>query len=149
MTELKEEHLEVISENKAREYEKKRTYRPLPHDLFIEESLIDGQGLFASTDIPKGTDLGVSHVEIEKDKMAEIEMLRTPLGGFINHQPIVMELVKIDEDNATDQLVEVSGPNCERIRQRTDGTKTEWNLITRKDIKSGEELTLEYKIYKV
>ena len=144
MTELKEEHFEVISENKGREHEKKN-YRPLSHDLFIEESLIDGQGLFASTDIPKGTDLGISHVEIEKDKMSPKELIRTPLGGFINHQPLITRVIRIDED--TSKTVEVSGPNCERKKNRPDGNKTEYNLITRKDIKAGEELTLEYNLY--
>ena len=144
MTELKEEHFEVISENKGREHEKKN-YRPLSYDLFIEESLIDGQGLFASTDIPKGTDLGISHVEIEKDKMSPKELIRTPLGGFINHQPLITRVIRIDED--TSKTVEVSGPNCERKKNRPDGNKTEYNLITRKDIKAGEELTLEYNLY--
>ena len=88
MTELKEEHFEVIDANKAKDHNKKN-YRPLSHDLFIEESLIDGQGLFASTDIPKGTDLGICHYQIEKDKMSPVELIRTPLGGFINHEPLV------------------------------------------------------------
>ena len=140
MSELKEEHFEVIDANKDRIYQKK-FYKPLSHDMFIEESMINGQGLFASTDIPKGTDLGVSHVSIEIDKMSEPELIRTPLGGFINHQPIVTEL--IDKE-----LVEVSGPNCEKIKSRPQGNKTEWNLVTRKDIKAGEELTLHYTFYK-
>ena len=147
MTELKEEHFEVISENKAREFEKKQTYKPLTDNLFIEESMINGQGLFANNDVAEGTDLGVSHIEIEKDKMAPLEMIRTPLGGFINHQPIIKELVKIDKDNSADELVEVSGPNCKRIRGRRDGCKIEYSLITRRDIKAGEELTLEYSMY--
>ena len=147
MTELTDEHLEVISENKGREGEKKN-YRPLSHDLFIEESLINGQGLFASNDIPKGTDLGISHIKIEKDKMSATELIRTPLGGFINHQPIVKELVRIDKDNATDEMVEVSGPNCIKVQARPDGAKVEYNLHTRRDIKAGEELTLEYTFYK-
>ena len=139
MTELTEEHFEVIDANKAKEYNKKN-YTPLSHGLFIEESLINGQGLFASEDIAKGTDLGISHFQIEKDKMSPIELIRTPLGGFINHQKIITEIIdKI--------LVEVSGPNCEKVKQRPDGCKVEWNLITRKDIKSGDELTLEYSFY--
>mgnify|MGYP003628697372 FL=1 len=129
--------------------DKIKNYIPLSNDLFIEESMIDGQGLFASTDIPKGTDLGISHVEIEKDKMSPKEIIRTPLGGFINHQPVIKDLKRIDEDNATDELIEVSGPNCEKKRQKPDGNKTEWNLITRKDIKAGQELTLEYTFYKI
>jgi len=141
MTELKEEHFEVISENRAREFEKKQTYKPLSDNLFIEESMIDGQGLFASKDIPDNTDLGISHIEIEKDKMAPLEMLRTPLGGFINHEKT------IKEKNEKGKEVEVSGPNCKRIRGRRDGCKIEYSLITRRDIKAGEELTLEYSMY--
>ena len=145
MTELKEEHFEVIDANKAKEH-KKGEYKPLTYDLFIEESMIDGQGLFASTDIPKGTDLGVSHVQIEKDKMSATELIRTPLGGFINHQETITELVEgIDGYKV---LEEVSGPNCMKVKNRPDGAKTEWNLITRRDIKAGEELTLEYTFYK-
>ena len=147
MTEQNEEHFEVISENRAKEHDKKN-YKPLSHDLFIEESMINGQGLFASNDIPKGTDLGISHIKIEKDKMSSTELIRTPLGGFINHQPIVKELVKIDKDNSADELVEVSGPNCIKVQARPDGAKVEYNLHTRKDIKAGEELTLEYTFYK-
>ena len=140
MTELKEEHFEVIDANRAKDHEKKN-YKPLSYDLFIEESLIEGQGLFSSIDIPKGTDLGVSHIEFEKDKMSPKELIRTPLGGFINHEPTVKEL-------QNDKLVEISGPNCEKIKQRPDGAKTEWNLVTLKDIKMGDELTLEYSFYK-
>jgi len=141
MTEQNEEHFEVISENKAREFEKKQTYKPLPDTLFIEESMIDGQGLFANNDIAKGTDLGISHIEIEKDKMAPLEMIRTPLGGFINHEKT------IKEKNEEGKEVEISGPNCKRIKGRRDGCKIEYSLITRRDIKAGEELTLEYSMY--
>ena len=141
MTEQNEEHFEVISENKAREFEKKQTYKPLTDNLFIEESMIDGQGLFASKDIPEGTDLGISHIEIEKDKMAPLEMIRTPLGGFINHEKT------IKEKNEEGKEVEISGPNCKRIKGRRDGCKIEYSLITRRDIKAGEELTLEYSMY--
>ena len=145
MTELTDEHLEVISNNKGREGEKKN-YRPLSHDLFIEESLINGQGLFAYNDIPKGTDLGISHIKIEKDKMSATELIRTPLGGFINHQEIVKELVEGPDGYKI--LEEVSGPNCIKVQARPDGAKIEYNLHTRKDIKAGEELTLEYTFYK-
>ena len=141
MTEQNEEHFEVISENRAREFEKKQTYKPLSDNLFIEESMIDGQGLFASKDIPEGTDLGISHIEIEKDKMAPLEMIRTPLGGFINHEKT------IKEKNEEGKEVEISGPNCKRIKGRRDGCKIEYSLITRRDIKAGEELTLEYSMY--
>ena len=141
MTEQNDEHFEVISENKAREFEKKQTYKPLPDSLFIEESLINGQGLFASIDITANTDLGISHIEVEKNKMAEMEMIRTPLGGFINHEKTIKEPNKEGKD------IEVSGPNCKRIKGRIDGCVIEYSLITRRDIKAGEELTLEYSMY--
>ena len=141
MTEQNDEHFEVISKNKAREFEKKQTYKPLPDSLFIEESLIDGQGLFANNDIAENTDLGISHIEVEKNKMAEMEMIRTPLGGFINHEKTVKEPDSKGKD------VEVSGPNCKRIKGRMDGCVINYNLITRRDIKAGEELTLEYSMY--
>ena len=141
MTEQNDEHFEVISENKAREFEKKQTYKPLPDSLFIEESFIDGQGLFANNDIAADTDLGTSHIEIEKNKMAEMEMIRTPLGGFINHE------TTIKEPDGKGKDIEVSGPNCKRIKGRIDGCVIEYSLITRRDIKAGEELTLEYSMY--
>ena len=141
MTEQNEEHFEVISENKAREFEKKQTYKPLPDSLFIEESLIDGQGLFANINIAENTDLGISHIEVEKNKMAPLEMIRTPLGGFINHEKTVKE------PNSEGKDIEVSGPNCKRIKGRMDGCAINYNLITKRDIKAGEELTLEYSMY--
>ena len=141
MTEQNEEHFEVISENKARAFENKQTYKPLPDNLFIEESFIDGQGLFASIDIAENTDLGISHIEVVKNKMAPLEMIRTPLGGFINHE------TTIKEPDSKGKDVEVSGPNCKRIKGRMDGCVINYNLITRRDIKAGEELTLEYSMY--
>ena len=141
MTEQNDEHFEVISENKAREFEKKQTYKPLPDSLFIEESLIDGQGLFASIDIAENIDLGISHIEVEKNKMAPLEMIRTPLGGFINHEKT------IKEPNNEGKDIEVSGPNCKRIKGRMDVCVIGYSLITRRDIKAGEELTLEYSMY--
>ena len=141
MTEQNDEHFEVISENKARAFEKKQTYKPLPDNLFIEESFIDGQGLFANNNIAADTDLGISHIEVEKNKMAEMEMIRTPLGGFINHE------TTIKEPDGKGKDVEVSGPNCKRIKGRMDGCVINYNLITRRDIKAGEELTLEYSMY--
>mgnify|MGYP000994259088 CR=1 FL=1 len=38
------------------------TYRPLPKELTIAKSKIEGLGLFASEDIKKGVILGISHV---------------------------------------------------------------------------------------
>ena len=54
-------------------------YKPLPDSLTIKSSDISGLGLFATEGIGQGTNLGTTHIKI-KD-----EIIRTPLGGFINH----------------------------------------------------------------
>ena len=54
-------------------------YQPLPNCLTIKESEIHGNGLFALSDIPVGTDLGESHYRCSESS----EIKRTPLGGFI------------------------------------------------------------------
>ena len=100
-------------------------YKPLPDSLTIKESGINGLGLFAKEDIGQGTNLGMSHVDIE-DKM-----IRTPLGGFINHS---------------------NDANCVKVELRMTNEKfnyKKWNLITLRDIKEEEELTVRYTFYKV
>jgi len=89
-------------------------YRPLPESLTIKASGIEGLGLFATKHIPANTQLGVSHIIISD------EIVRLPLGGFINHQ-----------DN----------PNCVRIAV---GNKS--YLHTIKEIKNDVELSLKYII---
>ena len=97
-------------------------YRPLKEGLTIKKSDIEGLGLFAIQEIKSGKVLGVTHI---KDKKAENGYWRTPLGGFINHSDI---------------------PNC--IKEENIFT---YNLFlkTTKDIKEGEELTLNYTLYKI
>lgn len=97
---------------------KTKYYRPLPDCLTIKESSIEGLGLFAKKDIQSNTNLGVSHV-FHVD--FENGYIRTPLGGFVNYS---------------------DDPNC-KISMTPDG----YNLITSKDLKSGEELTLKYNLY--
>lgn len=94
-------------------------YRPLPEFLTIKESNIEGLGLFSLGIINKGTNLGVTHVRNSDFKNG---LIRTPLGGFINHS----------ED-----------PNCETV-----GIGNNIYLMTLKDILPDEELTLRYKLYK-
>ena len=105
-------------------------YKPLPDSLTIKASGIHDLGLFALENIVLGTNLGMSHIEIG-DKM-----IRTPLGGFINH---------------------ANDPNCIKVKMlmtNHDNPKlkfdyTKWNLVTLHDIKKGEELTVRYTFYKV
>ena len=105
-------------------------YRPLPRSLTIKTSRVNGLGLFTKEAIPQATNLGMTHIKIEEN------ILRTPLGGFINH--------------ATD-------PNCIKVELRmTNENNTQspfaykkWNLVAIKDINPGEELTLKYTFYNI
>ena len=105
-------------------------YKPLPESLTIKTSKVNGLGLFATEGIAQGTNLGMSHVAIGTG------LIRTPMGGFINHandaNTVKVEL-KINEID--DPLLKVA-------------TK-KWNLVTLRDIKEGEELTVRYTFYKV
>ena len=54
-------------------------YNPLPIFCTIKPSFIHGLGLFATKEIKKDTELGLSHIEVDD------VLYRTPIGGFINH----------------------------------------------------------------
>ncbi len=60
----------------------KETYRPLPAQLTIAKSNIDGLGLFATKDILKIMSLVFLYVS---DVDFPNGYIRTPLGGFFNH----------------------------------------------------------------
>ena len=98
----------------------RNTYRPLPECLTIEESKIDGLGLFATKEISAHTPLGITHVY---DEEFPNKYIRTPIGGFFNHS----------ED-----------PNCEAY---IEGRFILLRAI--KKIKKGDELTVQYWLYKV
>ena len=95
-------------------------YNPLPHGLVIADSGINGQGLFTTRKLVRGTHLGESHYRMDG------RLIRTPLGGFINHS---------DE------------PNCQRSQIRIKPGFDKWNLMVIEDIEEGCELTLKYKLY--
>ena len=102
-------------------------YKPLPESLTIKTSKVNGLGLFTKESIDHGTNLGTTHIKIGNT------IIRTPLGGFINH---------------------ASEPNCVKAELHPNGYKDEtfkkkWNLITIKDIEAGEELTLRYTFYNI
>jgi len=105
-------------------------YKPLPESLTIKTSKVNGLGLFAKEAIPQATNLGMTHI-----KMGD-HILRTPLGGFINH-----------DNNANCIKVELLMSNHDDPKAKFDYKK--WNLVTIKDIKQGEELTLKYTFYDI
>ena len=69
----------------------RKPYKPLPKNVTIKMSPIEGLGLFATDHIPEGTDLGTVLIPDGMD------FIRTPLGGFGNHS---------------------NNPNCEKIWDR-------------------------------
>ena len=104
-------------------------YKPLPKELRLGLSYIHDIGIFAKENIPMATNFGMTHLQFGQN------LIRTPLGGFINHS--------VD-------------PNCEKVKLKfTNSEKqlnyhfSKWNLVTLKNIKEGEELTLKYTFYKL
>ena len=100
-------------------------YKPLPESLTIKTSKVNGLGLFADQDIKQTTNLGVTHIKRDE------QIIRTPLGGFINHS---------------------NTPNCAKVELHANGTepfRKKWNLVALQDIKKGEELTLRYTFYNI
>ena len=92
-------------------------YQALPRGCYIDYSSIAGQGLFSRLLLAVGAELGMSHLIIED------EIIRTPLGGFINHS---------------------NTPNCEKYK-----IGDRYYIKTIKRIKPQEELTLRYTFYSV
>jgi SET domain-containing protein len=100
-------------------------YRPLPSCCTIKQSEIEGLGLFATEFIPKGTDLGMTH--IYDNRMVD-GIIRLPLGGFFNHSET---------------------PNC-RIDEKFYDRKIHIHhlrLVTIEDIQEGQEITAYYTLY--
>jgi len=95
-------------------------YKPLPDGLFIKDSNIQGQGVFTTRDLHLGCDLGESHYRIDE------ELIRTPLGGFINHS---------------------EEPNCHRTQIKIKPGFDKWIVTVIENIAAGDELTLKYTLY--
>ena len=120
-------------------------YRPLPKNLTIKDSKIDGLGLFSKTKIQKNSFIGISHVKHDDFKDMYI---RTPLGGFYNHSknPNVVKL-------SSDTLPKYDfGQNIEKKIKETPEDKNNNNLkyfylVSLKDIEPGEEILAKYTFY--
>ena len=97
------------------------TYRPLPKQVTIKQSAIDGLGLYSTDSLYPGQYLGITHVANDR---FENGYIRTPLGGFINHSDT---------------------PNCE-VREDVDRNLM---LFALRQILPNEELTLKYNLYEV
>ena len=97
------------------------SYRPLPDYLTVENSPIQGLGLFAKDTIGKNFLIGKIHIP---DPDHEGEYIRTPLGGFGNHS---------------------EEPNCNKVLME-DGS---WWIFSNRDIVECEELTWSYTLYEI
>jgi len=133
-------------------------YRPLPKELTIKNSAIEGLGLFATANIEANTFIGVTHI---RDEQFENKYIRTPLGGFYNHSnnPTVMRMVS--DSLPTLKFGDLIDPNA-NAKKLKDGKNDRENLfynlneksdakymflVSVRDIKVGEELTANYNLY--
>jgi SET domain-containing protein len=133
-------------------------YRPLPEQLTIKNSRIEGLGLFATKDIKANSFIGVTHI---RDEQFENKYIRTPLGGFYNHsnEPTVMRMVS--DALPTLKFGETINQNA-NVKKLKDGKNDRENLfynlneksdakymflVSIKDINAGEELTANYNLY--
>ena len=102
--------------------------KALPKNLTIKKSKIHGLGLFAKKRIPANTCLGISHIESDIFGMFHEDIIRTPIGAFIN----------CDEKKY----------NCYKEKCASLDGKIFWRMYTNRKVKKGEELTLKYSLYK-
>ena len=94
----------------------------------VKDSKIEGLGIFATKNISKNSDLGISHIY---DERFPDNYIRLPMGAFINHHEM---------------------PNCKAMVSEfheSIGNIKHIRIIAEKDISSGEELTLNYIINKL
>ena len=96
-------------------------YKALPNWIHVKDSRVAGQGLFAKDDVPEDVYLGISHFVVDE------EIMRTPLGGFVNHS---------------------NDPNCVKECEEKEWGKI-YHMRTIKPIKKDEELFLKYTFYNV
>ena len=96
-------------------------YKALPNWIHVKDSRVAGQGLFAKDDMPEDVYLGISHFVVDE------EIMRTPLGGFVNHS---------------------DDPNCVKECEEKEWGKI-YHMRTIKPIKKDEELFLKYTFYNV
>ena len=97
-----------------------KKYRPLPDELYIGISKIEGNGMFTTEFLDEGKELGITHIKNDSGDF-HCDFIRTPLGGFINHSEM---------------------PNCVLYK-----SENYLMMKTIKPIKASEELTVTYDLY--
>ena len=133
-------------------------YRPLPNELTIKNSPIEGLGLFTNKDIKANTFIGVTHI---RDEQFENKYIRTPLGGFYNHSndPTVIRMVtdvlpklkfgdQVDPNANTKKLKDGKNDRENMFYNLHEKSDAKYMfMVSIKDIKAGEELTANYNLY--
>ena len=133
-------------------------YKPLPKELTIKKSSIEGLGLYAVKEIKKNSFIGITHI---RDEQFENKYIRTPLGGFYNHSndPNVMRMVSDtlprlkfgDPVNPSSPTEKIKDGKSNRenlfynLQEKPDAKYM--FLISTKDIKTGQEITANYNLY--
>ena len=119
-------------------------YRPLPANLTIQVSKIDGLGLFTKTKIQKNSFIGITHVKHEDFQDMYI---RTPLGGFYNHSKNP-NVTKISSDKLPkyDFGQNIEWKINEFLEDKNNNLKYCY-LVSLKDIEPGEEIVAKYTFY--
>ena len=133
-------------------------YRPLPDELTIKSSPIEGLGLFATKEIKANTFIGITHI---RDEQFENKYIRTPLGGFYNHsnEPTVIRMVSdvlpklkfgdpVDPNANAQKLKDGENDRENMFYNLNEKSDAKYMfMVSIKDIKSGEELTANYNLY--
>ena len=133
-------------------------YKPLPKQLTIKKSPIEGLGLYATENIKKNSYLGVTHI---RDEQFENKYIRTPVGGFYNHsnEPNVIRMVsdslpKLKFGALVDTKKNIKEEQDKKtsledvfyhLQEKSDAKYM--FLISIKDIKAGDEITANYNLY--
>ena len=133
-------------------------YKPLPKQLTIKRSPIEGLGLYATENIKRNSFIGVTHI---RDEQFENKYIRTPVGGFYNHSnnPNVIRMVsdvlpKLKFGDVVDSKKNVREENDKKetledifyhLQEKSDAKYM--FLISIKYIKAGDELTANYNLY--
>ena len=129
-------------------------YKPLPKCLTIKISPIEGLGLYATEDIKANSFIGLTHVQ---DKNFENNYIRTPLGGFYNHSnnPNVRRVVsntlpKLNCGELIDSSLDIEKIHDGKASRENLYPKVEGKymfIVSKRDIKVGDELTANYNLY--
>ena len=133
-------------------------YKPLPRQLTIKKSPIEGLGLYATEGIKKNSYLGVTHI---RDEQFENKYIRTPVGGFYNHSnnPNVIRMVsdtlpKLNFGDIVDPKKNIREEKNNKksleeafyhLQEKSDAKYM--FLISVRDINPGEEIKANYNLY--